>query len=75
MMGEREGLLNKTGRAWAFIVVTAILLIPMPILLWIIYSMFTSPIGGILWTVVSSALVFVLIARSLLVLINFSNLV
>lgn len=66
---DRNSLLYKTTNVWGIIMDLAIVFVPILLMLWILYSMLTSPILGVFWSIVSSALVLVLIARSLMVLI------
>jgi hypothetical protein len=66
---DTSSLLYKTTKMWRNIIEIIVLFIPILLMLWMLYSMLTSPIIGILWSVASSALVLILIVRSLLIFI------
>ena len=73
---ERGGLLSKTTSAWvASTFMILFLFLPVALLVWMSYSLITSPVMGIQISILSIGLVLILTARSLMVLYNSFSLV
>lgn len=68
-MTKDNMLLKKFNDVWLTIVIFTFLILPIPILLWMSYSMLTFNVMGI-WSIMSSALVLFLIGRSILIFYN-----